>query len=737
MNLNYQKIKKWFFLFSPILIYLLFFNKYFFGNTYLFGFSEWYNPYSLDHLKDYLFQSLFLYSDNNWGIPQYYPVINIFNGERVLISSIFGIILGQKIIVLSYFYFSFLACFLFTEKIIKNYKLSFILALIFSFNPFILNHFVFGHTVLIISMYHLLFSGYFLIKFYENKNKKNLILTIIFFSINPIHPLYISFYLFFYLLIGFYKEINIWKNIKYVVIISVVFFLLNSSWTFNLIFGPKSVDEVLNYKMSNLDRITNQSKPIINSFLNSEYFNKNRFLNDNKEAQLIFDISSILIWILTFGLIINKKIKNKKFYFILFISVLFLMNLSSGPFSPFGKDLFRTFYDAKIYQFYREVYHFTFLLIPLLFFLIAFLYSNCKLKDNANFKKIILIFTTIILFLRFIAVYEYNELPTFSQKIYGWNEENMTENTEDYKFICDKYKTSQYILFLPFYHTTYDLRTKSKDKEGGADLFLARNCVATIGNWVTLTPPFEKILRIFDESINNKPLFNNLGIEYVIFRKNFISGNEKLYNSNTAKNKIKNDQKFEFIEETDNFIIYRNNYNEGLLKSDNLSFKKINPTKYNIYIKNITTEQKLIFFEIFNSNWKIFIKKQSDWCNNFNFSDATNETECEYDQKYFEGEEISYLWKKPIFKNTHDIANKYANQWTIDPEYIKQNFSKEYYKENSDGSIDVEMVLYFKPQSYYYLGLAISGLTLLGITIYLAYDIFKRRKSMKKNGKTA
>jgi ABC-type uncharacterized transport system fused permease/ATPase subunit len=78
------------------------------------------------------------------------------------------------------------------------------------------------------------------------------------------------------------------------------------------------------------------------------------------------------------------------------------------------------------------------------------------------------------------------------------------------------------------------------------------------------------------------------------------------------------------------------------------------------------------------------------------------------------------------------MVNDYANQWTIDPNYIKQNFDKSYYKENPDGSIDVELTLYFKPQSYFYLGLIISGTTLLGCFTYLGYDLVKRRKRRKE-----
>ena len=63
----------------------------------------------------------------------------------------------------------------------------------------------------------------------------------------------------------------------------------------------------------------------------------------------------------------------------------------------------------------------------------------------------------------------------------------------------------------------------------------------------------------------------------------------------------------------------------------------------------------------------------------------------------------NYLYEKPIFEETHHLVNDYANGRTLDADYIKKNFPKDYYKENPDGSIDVNLTLYFKPQSYFYL----------------------------------
>ena len=62
-----------------------------------------------------------------------------------------------------------------------------------------------------------------------------------------------------------------------------------------------------------------------------------------------------------------------------------------------------------------------------------------------------------------------------------------------------------------------------------------------------------------------------------------------------------------------------------------------------------------------------------------------NITECiNKDYTFFEGEELKYLYEKSIFDSSHHLV-------------------KDYYKENPDGSIDVNLTLYFKPQSYFYL----------------------------------
>jgi len=106
-------------------------------------------------------------------------------------------------------------------------------------------------------------------------------------------------------------------------------------------------------------------------------------------------------------------------------------------------------------------------------------------------------------------------------------------------------------------------------------------------------------------------------------------------------------------------------------------------------------------------------------------------TECNPKFRFYQGGEFSYLWQKPVFDEKHQLANEWANAWEIDPDYIKDHYSSNYYKQNTDGSIDIELILFFKPQLYFYLGLIVSGTTLIFCLGYLIFDWLKNRKKRK------
>lgn len=227
-----------------------------------------------------------------------------------------------------------------------------------------------------------------------------------------------------------------------------------------------------------------------------------------------------------------------------------------------------------------------------------------------------------------------------------------------------------------------------------------------------------------------------------------------------------------------------------VIVSDNLTYIKNNSTNYSFGIKNLS-KQDLYFLQSFHADWKLYlepysafqcenfskkiwelypttsiyvvqsrdtiekiakkynisisdIEKYNLWINNKDLKiwdkvvipDISTEKkysvlECETKNIFYNWGEISKIWKKNIAEKTHKIAYEYANAWQINADDIKKNFSREYYKENEDGSIDIKVVLYFKPQSYFYVWMIISFVTLL-TTIAIVIMVGTRKKINKK-----
>ncbi|KKS03414.1 MAG: hypothetical protein UU64_C0001G0070 [candidate division WWE3 bacterium GW2011_GWF2_41_45] len=103
----------------------------------------------------------------------------------------------------------------------------------------------------------------------------------------------------------------------------------------------------------------------------------------------------------------------------------------------------------------------------------------------------------------------------------------------------------------------------------------------------------------------------------------------------------------------------------------NLSFKKINPTKYVVDIKNAKNNFILVFNQSFDSNWKV----------------------------YFEGKEIG---------TNHNLVNFYANFWDIN---IK----------DANGIQDFQLVIEYYPQKFVYIGSVMTTIFILfsGVLYFL------------------
>jgi len=150
-----------------------------------------------------------------------------------------------------------------------------------------------------------------------------------------------------------------------------------------------------------------------------------------------------------------------------------------------------------------------------------------------------------------------------------------------------------------------------------------------------------------------------------------------------------------------------------------ITFKKINPTKYLVKVEGAKQPFWLVFSESFHKQWKLYkIKNQKS---NIKYQKYFEEIVADYpklkvkEAKHlmkFTPEDIRFLWEKPLDAE-HQLVNGYANGWYIKPKELGlgENFV---------------LVVYFWPQSLFYLGLFISGTTFLFCIIYLVYSSIKK-----------
>lgn len=198
----------------------------------------------------------------------------------------------------------------------------------------------------------------------------------------------------------------------------------------------------------------------------------------------------------------------------------------------------------------------------------------------------------------------------------------------------------------------------------------------------------------------------------------------------------------EFTEQTDfaysmtsttNLVLYRIIYDKPLQKIEipNLgyTYREFNESYYTIEINNIAKVTDFILKNSYHNWWKLYIEPYNEIsCATLDTSTNRNDvTQCKIDNQFYVWDELLKLRNKPIFENTHKMVYNYANQWTIDSEYIKENYPKEYYRENLDGTIDIRVTLFFRPQAYFYVWFIISSLILLACTLYLTSCAIRTR----------
>ncbi len=147
-----------------------------------------------------------------------------------------------------------------------------------------------------------------------------------------------------------------------------------------------------------------------------------------------------------------------------------------------------------------------------------------------------------------------------------------------------------------------------------------------------------------------------------------------------------------------------------------ITFTKINPTKYQIKIRNATNPYTLVFQGAYNKEWKLF-----------HVSGEMSKDEKTIQASYFKGEvkegnhtstflshQTFDTWGKQVIADkNHFLINGYANAWYVEPKDV-------------NGITDYTLILEFNTQRIFYGFLLISFITFIGCIVFLLNLVIRR-----------
>jgi len=133
---------------------------------------------------------------------------------------------------------------------------------------------------------------------------------------------------------------------------------------------------------------------------------------------------------------------------------------------------------------------------------------------------------------------------------------------------------------------------------------------------------------------------------------------------------------------------------------DNTTFSSVNPSEYRVQLKNVEDQIYLNFSETFHPQWKIRVG--------------------------------AFNWWEPIIHSNYFLPESIQqpndtgfNSYLIDPRSVCLQY---HCIKNKDGSYNIDITLYFTPQSYVNLGVVITLITTAIILGYFGYKLYEKKK---------
>lgn len=140
---------------------------------------------------------------------------------------------------------------------------------------------------------------------------------------------------------------------------------------------------------------------------------------------------------------------------------------------------------------------------------------------------------------------------------------------------------------------------------------------------------------------------------------------------------------------------------------EQVDVQAVNPARYAVRVNYIDAPIYLNFSERFDARWKIRI-------GDFAWYEA-------FDKSYF---------LPDFFHEKNELG---LNSFRIEPSYVRTKLPESSFVEEADGSISMDLTVYYQPLSLFYAGLIISSITLLGcmmFAVFVSLGLVRRERAV-------
>ncbi len=164
---------------------------------------------------------------------------------------------------------------------------------------------------------------------------------------------------------------------------------------------------------------------------------------------------------------------------------------------------------------------------------------------------------------------------------------------------------------------------------------------------------------------------------------------------------------------------------------ESLEFRRVNPTRYQVHVKNAKEVFPLILSEGFHEGWRVYPSRvESASLERQKFISRSIHGSVQNDNLSSGRLWETWFLKPSLEESSHLLVNGYANSWLIDPkEFCLESPESCLKKEN--GAYDIVLVLEFWPQRLMYLGGAVTAVLLFVGGVVWGISGFRKQRARK------